>query len=79
MLSFLKDSVYSNMAPLFIGHNLLIVSKEPKAKELLTILRANPQIMLLGMFCAPRNIEYKAVIRINPNPDLDVCSVQPRV
>lgn len=50
MLSFLKDTVYSNMAPLFIGPNLLIVSKEPKAKELLTSLRASPQITLLGMF-----------------------------
>lgn len=48
MLSFLKDTVYANMAPLFIGPNLLIVSKEPKAKELLTALRASPQITLLG-------------------------------
>lgn len=50
MLSFLKDTVFSNMAPLFIGPNLLIVSKEPKAKELLTTLRASPQVTLLGMF-----------------------------
>ncbi|TNN03313.1 large ribosomal subunit protein uL10m [Takifugu rubripes] len=48
MLSFLKDTEYSNMAPLFIGPNLLIVSKEAKAKELLTTLRATPQITLLG-------------------------------
>lgn len=50
MLSFLKDSMYSNMAPLFIGPNLLIVSREPKVKELLTALRASPQITLLGVF-----------------------------
>lgn len=49
MLSFLNDSVYANMAPLFIGPNLLIVSEEPKAKELLSTLRASPQITLLGL------------------------------
>lgn len=49
MLPFLKDSVYANMAPLFIGPNLLIVSKEPKAKELLSTLRGSPQMTLLGM------------------------------
>lgn len=67
MLSFLKDTVYSNMAPLFIGPNLLIVSKEPKAKELLTTLRASPQITLLGtfIFCIyVHEKTYKAVIII---------------
>lgn len=48
MLSFLMDSVYRNMAPLFIGPTVLFVSKEPKAKEMLTTLRASPQMTLLG-------------------------------
>lgn len=48
--SFLNDSIYSNMAPLFIGPTVLIVSKEPKAKEMLRTLRASPQMTLLGMF-----------------------------
>lgn len=38
------------MAPLFIGPTVLLVSKEPKAKEMLTTLRASPQMTLLGMF-----------------------------
>lgn len=49
-LSFLSQSVYRNMAPLFVGPVDLYVSKEPKAKEMLTTLRASPQITLLGMF-----------------------------
>ncbi|XP_054623663.1 39S ribosomal protein L10, mitochondrial isoform X2 [Dunckerocampus dactyliophorus] len=47
MCSFVKESVYSNMAPLFIGPTVLFVSKEPKAKELLATLRVIPQMVLL--------------------------------
>lgn len=50
MRSFLKDSVYCNMTPLIIGPTVLFVSKEPKAKEMLTTLRASPQMTLLGTF-----------------------------
>lgn len=50
MQSFLSDTVYSNMAPLFIGPTVMFVSKEPKAKEMLTTLRSSPQMTLLGMF-----------------------------
>lgn len=46
--SFLSESKYQNMAPLFIGPTVLFVSKEPKAKEMLTTLRASPQMTLLG-------------------------------
>lgn len=92
MLSFLKDTVYSNMAPLFIGPNLLIVSNEPKAKELLASLRASPQITLLGgcAFCfyvhGSKRKELSSQsggvgIRGSPVglPNLDVCCVQARV
>lgn len=48
--SYLKDSVYSNMAPLFMGPTVLLVSTEPKVKEMLKTLRSSPQITLLGMF-----------------------------
>lgn len=50
MQSFLSDSVYRNMAPLFIGPTVMFVSKEPKVKEMLTTLRSSPQMTLLGMF-----------------------------
>lgn len=46
--SFLNESIYQNMVPLFIGPTVLFVSKEPKAKEMLTTLRASPQMTLLG-------------------------------
>lgn len=48
--AFLKDSVYYNMTPLFVGSVVMLVSKEPKAKELLMTLRASPQMTLLGTF-----------------------------
>lgn len=50
MRSFLADSVYSNMAPLFTGPTVLLVSKEPKAKEMLATLKHSPQMVLLGMY-----------------------------
>ncbi|XP_040033316.1 large ribosomal subunit protein uL10m [Gasterosteus aculeatus] len=46
--SFLKDSPFSNMAPLFIGPTVLFVSKEPKVKEMLSTLRVSQQMTLLG-------------------------------
>lgn len=48
MRSFLKDSVYSNMAPLFLCPTVLFVSKETKVKEMLVTLRGSPQMTLLG-------------------------------
>lgn len=72
MQSFLKDTAYSNMGPLFIGSNLLIVSKEPKAKELLISLRASRQITLLGMslFSIYMHKKHKSFLLI------DVCLEQ---
>ncbi|XP_010864502.1 39S ribosomal protein L10, mitochondrial isoform X2 [Esox lucius] len=46
--SFLADSPYINMGPLFIGPTVLFVSKEPKVKEMLLSLRTSPQMILLG-------------------------------
>ncbi|KAK0152535.1 39S ribosomal protein L10, mitochondrial [Merluccius polli] len=46
--TFLKDSQYCNMAPLFIGQTVLIVSKQGKVKEMLSTLRGSPQMVLLG-------------------------------
>ncbi|XP_077358460.1 large ribosomal subunit protein uL10m [Festucalex cinctus] len=48
MHSFLSESIYSNMAPLFIGPTVLFVSKEPKVKEMLSTLRVSPHMILLG-------------------------------
>ncbi|XP_064780110.1 large ribosomal subunit protein uL10m [Oncorhynchus masou masou] len=48
MRSYLADSPYINMVPLFIGQTVLFVSKEPKVKEMLLSLRTSPQMVLLG-------------------------------
>ncbi|XP_078080221.1 large ribosomal subunit protein uL10m [Mustelus asterias] len=46
--SYLADTKYKNLLPLFIGHNIMTVSKEPKTKELLKTVRSTTQISLLG-------------------------------
>uniref|UniRef100_A0A8C3VLC0 Large ribosomal subunit protein uL10m n=1 Tax=Catagonus wagneri TaxID=51154 RepID=A0A8C3VLC0_9CETA len=45
---FLEESKYQNLLPLFVGHNLLLVSEEPKVKEMVRILRGMPFLPLLG-------------------------------
>lgn len=55
MRSFLPSSPYRNMQPLFIGQTVLFVSKEPKAKEMLQVLRNTPQMLLLGELFIPIN------------------------
>uniref|UniRef100_A0A4W3JWP9 Large ribosomal subunit protein uL10m n=1 Tax=Callorhinchus milii TaxID=7868 RepID=A0A4W3JWP9_CALMI len=46
--SYLADSRYKNLLPLIIGPNIMIVSKEPKARELLQTVRSTTQVTLLG-------------------------------
>lgn len=45
---FLEDSKYRNLLPLFVGNNLLLVSEEPKVKEMVRILKSVPLLPLLG-------------------------------
>ncbi|XP_025773265.1 39S ribosomal protein L10, mitochondrial [Puma concolor] len=45
---FLADSKYQNLLPLFVGHNFLLVSEEPKVKEMVRILKGVPFLPLLG-------------------------------
>ncbi|XP_004434665.1 PREDICTED: 39S ribosomal protein L10, mitochondrial [Ceratotherium simum simum] len=45
---FLEDSKYQNLLPLFVGHNLLLVSEEPKVKEMVRVLKSMPFLPLLG-------------------------------
>ncbi|NXX78987.1 RM10 protein, partial [Urocolius indicus] len=44
----LSESKYKNLLPLFVARNILLVSPETKAKEMLRVLRGVPQINLLG-------------------------------
>lgn len=48
MKPFLENSKYQNLLPLFVGHNLLLVSEEPKVKEMVRILKGVPFLPLLG-------------------------------
>ncbi|KAM6164481.1 large ribosomal subunit protein uL10m [Rhynchocyon petersi] len=48
MKPFLEESKYRNLLPLFVGHNLLLVSEEPKVKEMVRILKSMPFLPLLG-------------------------------
>ncbi|KAM5308325.1 large ribosomal subunit protein uL10m [Glossophaga mutica] len=45
---FLEESKYQNLLPLFVGHTMLLVSEEPKVKEMVRILRGVPFLPLLG-------------------------------
>lgn len=45
---FLEDSKYQNLLPLFVGHNFLLVSEEPKVKEMVRVLKSVPFLPLLG-------------------------------
>ncbi|XP_054455175.1 39S ribosomal protein L10, mitochondrial [Anoplopoma fimbria] len=70
--SFLKDSFYSNMAPLFIGPTVLFVSKEPKVKEMLAALRSSPQMTLLGACIDKTLLSAQGVVSYSKLPSVSV-------
>ncbi|XP_068439719.1 large ribosomal subunit protein uL10m [Clinocottus analis] len=70
--SFLKDGFHSNMTPLFIGPTVLFVSKEPKVKEMLTTLRANQQMTLLGACIDDKLLSAQALVNYSKLPSVSV-------
>ncbi|XP_051274244.1 39S ribosomal protein L10, mitochondrial [Dicentrarchus labrax] len=70
--SFLSSSVYCNMAPLFIGPIVLFVSKEPKVKQMLTILRASPQMILVGACIDNTLLSAQGVVSYSKLPSITV-------
>ncbi|NXP21772.1 RM10 protein, partial [Scytalopus superciliaris] len=44
----LEQSKYRNLLPLFVCRNILLVSPETRAKEMLRVLKGIPQVNLLG-------------------------------
>ncbi|NXG15103.1 RM10 protein, partial [Grallaria varia] len=46
--SVLEQSKYRNLVPLFVCRNILLVSPETRAKEMLRVLKGIPQVNLLG-------------------------------
>uniref|UniRef100_A0AAV2LCF9 Large ribosomal subunit protein uL10m n=1 Tax=Knipowitschia caucasica TaxID=637954 RepID=A0AAV2LCF9_KNICA len=70
--SFLSDSMYCNLAPLFIGPTVLLVSKEPKLKELLRTVRASQQITLLGGCVEDSILSTQGLLSYSKLPSLTV-------
>ncbi|XP_068161353.1 large ribosomal subunit protein uL10m [Antennarius striatus] len=72
MRSFMTDSIYCNLLPLIIGPNCLLVSKEPKAKEMLMTLRAFPQLVLLGACIDKKIMSAQGLLSYSKLPSLTV-------
>ncbi|XP_072311969.1 large ribosomal subunit protein uL10m-like [Eucyclogobius newberryi] len=70
--SFLSDSAYCNLAPLFIGQTVLLVSNEPKVKELLKTVRGSPQITLLGGCVENSILSTQGLLSYSKLPSLTV-------
>ncbi|XP_030629879.1 large ribosomal subunit protein uL10m isoform X2 [Chanos chanos] len=70
MRSFLAGSRYRNMEPLFIGQTALFVSKEPKVREMLQVLRGTPQMVLLGALIENTLLSQQGVVGYSRLPSL---------
>ncbi|XP_051959146.1 39S ribosomal protein L10, mitochondrial-like [Xyrauchen texanus] len=70
MRSFLSDSKYSNMLPLFIGQTVIFVCKEPKVKEMLQVLRGTPQMVLLGACIENTLLSYQGIVIYSKLPSM---------
>ncbi|XP_003768377.1 39S ribosomal protein L10, mitochondrial isoform X1 [Sarcophilus harrisii] len=65
---FLTESKYQNLLPLFVGHNMLLVSSEPKAKEMLRVLRSMPVLPLLGGCIDDTILSYQGFLNYSKLP-----------
>ncbi|XP_035468307.2 39S ribosomal protein L10, mitochondrial isoform X1 [Scophthalmus maximus] len=74
--SFLNDSVYSNMAPLFSGPTVMFVSEEPKVKEMLKTLRSSPQMTLLGACIDDTLLSVDGLVSYSKLPSVSVAQGQ---
>ncbi|KAM7370448.1 hypothetical protein PAMP_009996 [Pampus punctatissimus] len=74
--SFLSDTIYSNMTPLFIGPTVLFVCKERKVKEMLSTLRSSPQMTLLGACIDDTLLSVKGVVSYSKLPSMSVVQGQ---
>ncbi|XP_056325620.1 39S ribosomal protein L10, mitochondrial [Danio aesculapii] len=70
--SFLNSSIYGNMSPLFVGKTVLFVSKEPKVKEMLQVLRHSPQMVLLGACIENTLLSYQGILSYSKLPSIAI-------
>ncbi|XP_076855329.1 large ribosomal subunit protein uL10m [Brachyhypopomus gauderio] len=68
--SFLPGSRYVNMQPLFIGQTVMFVSKEPKVKGMLQVLRSSPQMVLLGACIENTLLSREAITNYSRLPSM---------
>ncbi|XP_029428380.1 39S ribosomal protein L10, mitochondrial [Rhinatrema bivittatum] len=68
----LSGTRYQNLLPLFIGHNLLMVSPEVKVKEMMQVLRSTPHIQLLGACIENTILSKQGVINCSKVPSMAV-------
>ncbi|XP_053944468.1 39S ribosomal protein L10, mitochondrial [Cuculus canorus] len=72
----LSQSKYKNLLPLFVGRNVLLVSRETKAKEMLRVLKGVPQINLLGACIDDTILSRKGVENFARLPPLEAAQGQ---
>ncbi|NXY80200.1 RM10 protein, partial [Glareola pratincola] len=72
----LSQSKYKNLLPLFVARNILLVSPELKAKEMLRVLKGTPQISLLGACVDNTILSRKGVENLAKLPSLEVSQGQ---
>ncbi|XP_038609923.1 39S ribosomal protein L10, mitochondrial [Tachyglossus aculeatus] len=69
---FLAESKFRVLLPLFVGHNMLLVSPEPKAREMLRILRTVPFLPLLGGCIDNTILSYQGFVKYSKLHPLSV-------
>ncbi|NXD16924.1 RM10 protein, partial [Nothocercus nigrocapillus] len=72
----LSQSKYRTLLPLFVGRNVVLVSPEAKAKEMLRVLRSVPQINLLGACIDDTILSRKGVENFAKLPSLEASQGQ---
>ncbi|XP_025059531.1 39S ribosomal protein L10, mitochondrial [Alligator sinensis] len=76
MKAFLSESKYKNLLPLFVGNNILLVSPETKAKEMLRILKRVPEVVLLGACIENTILSRQGVLNYSKLPSLELAQGQ---
>ncbi|NXN95457.1 RM10 protein, partial [Rhinopomastus cyanomelas] len=72
----LSQSKYKNLLPLFVARNILLVSPEIKAKEMLRVLRGVPQVNLLGACIDDTILSRRGVENFAKLPSLETTQSQ---
>ncbi|XP_032934795.1 39S ribosomal protein L10, mitochondrial [Catharus ustulatus] len=70
------QSKFRNLLPLFVSRNILLVSAEPRAREMLRVLRGVPQVILLGAVIDGTILSRRGVENFAQLPSLEVSQGQ---